>query len=143
VLRDLDGVVHIVPNGEIRVANNYTKELSRVNLNVSVGYEENLDHVIKVINKVGEKLAKDPALGPMILKPPQVLRVDNFGDSGIEIKITGDTQPMYQWDVTGQLRLRLKKAFDEEGIEIPYPHTKVYFGNAPPAPAPGQKKKGK
>ncbi|OGN99431.1 MAG: hypothetical protein A2Y89_07190 [Chloroflexi bacterium RBG_13_51_18] len=143
VLRDLDGIVHIVPNGEIRVANNYTKELSRINLNVSVSYNDDLDHVIKVINKVGEELAQDPAWKDVIIKAPQALRVDNFGDSGIEIKITGDTQPMRQWEIAGQLRLRLKKAFDKEGIEIPWPHTKVYFGNAPPAPGSAPKVKGK
>jgi small-conductance mechanosensitive channel len=143
VLRDLDGIVHVVPNGEIRVANNLTKELSRINFNVSVGYGEDLDHVIGVINRVGQKLAEDPEWKDVVLKAPQVLRVDNFGDSGIDIRIAGDTQPMRQWDVAGQLRLRLKREFDKEGIEIPWPHTKVYFGNAPPAPDSGEKTKGK
>jgi moderate conductance mechanosensitive channel len=131
VLRDLDGTAHVVPNGEIRVASNYTKELSRVNFNVSVAYSEDLDHVISVINRVGNELASDPMWAPLILTPPQALRVDNLGDSGIEIKILGDTKPIRQWDVMGELRRRLKKAFDEEGIEIPWPHTKVYFGNSP------------
>jgi small conductance mechanosensitive channel len=132
VLRDLDGVVHIVPNGEIRVASNFTKEWSRVNLNVSVGYGEDLDHVISVINRVGKELAEDPEWAPLILKAPQVLRVDDLGSSGVDIKILGDTKPIRQWDVMGELRKRLKKAFDEEGIEIPWPHTKIYFGNLPP-----------
>jgi small-conductance mechanosensitive channel len=128
VLRDLDGIVHVVPNGEIRVASNFTKEWSRVNLNISVAYGEDLDRVMAVINRVGQELAEDPQWAPLILKAPQALRVDNLGDSGIEIKILGDTQPIKQWDVMGELRKRLKKAFDEEGIEIPWPHTKVYFG---------------
>jgi small conductance mechanosensitive channel len=132
ILRDLDGIVHIVPNGEIRVASNFTKEWSRVNLNVSVGYGEDLDHVISVINRVGKELAEDPEWAPLILKAPQALRVDDLGSSGIDIKILGDTKPIRQWDVMGELRKRLKKAFDEEGIEIPWPHTKVYFGNLPP-----------
>jgi len=131
VLRDLDGAVHVVPNGEIRVASNFTKEWSRVNLNVSVGYREDLDHVISVINRVGKELAEDPQWGPLILKAPQVLRVDDLAPSGVGIKILGDTKPIRQWDVMGELRKRLKKAFDEEGIEIPWPHTKVYFGNLP------------
>jgi len=84
-----------------------------------------------VINRVGEELAKDPQWAPFILTPPKALRIDNLGDSGIEIKILGDTKPIKQWDVMGELRLRLKEAFDLEGIEIPWPHTKVYFGNAP------------
>lgn len=135
ILRDLDGIVHIVPNGEIRVASNFTKEWSRVNLNITVGYGEDLDHVISVINRVGKELAADPKFAPVIIRAPEVLRIDNFGSSGIEIKILGETKPIHQWDVTGELRRRLKKAFDEEGIEIALPHTKVYFGNFPyPAP---------
>ena len=143
VLRDLDGIVHVVPNGEIRVANNLTKELSRINFNVSVGYGEDLDNVISVINRVGEKLAEDPEWKDFVLSAPKVLRVDNFGDSGIDIRVAGDTQPMRQWDVAGQFRLRLKRAFDKEGIEIPWPHTKLYFGNALPAPDSEQKTKDK
>ncbi len=133
VVRDMDGIVHSVPNGEIRVASNYTREYSRVNLNISVAYDENLDHVIAVINKVGKELAEDPAWSPRIIKPPQFLRVDNLGDSGIDINIVGETRPMEQWNVTGELRKRLKLAFDLEGIEIPWPHIRVYFGNAPGA----------
>lgn len=128
VLRDLDGIVHIVPNGEIRVASNYTKDWARVNLNISVAYGEDLDHVIAVINQVGQEMADEEYWRPLILNVPQVLRVDNFGDSGIEIKILGETKPIYQWEAMGELRKRIKKAFDEEGIEIPWPHIKLYFG---------------
>ena len=143
ILRDTDGVVHSVPNGEIKVASNLTKGWSRVNLNIGVDYGTDLDKAIEVINRVGKELAEDPAWSAQILKPPQVLRVDNLGDSAIDIKILGDTKPMQQWAVTGELRLRLKKAFDKENIEIPWPITKVYFGNAPEIPVPqSQKKKG-
>jgi small-conductance mechanosensitive channel len=141
ILRDTDGVVHSVPNGEIKVASNLTKGWSRVNLNVGVDYGTDLDKAIEVINRVGKELAEDPAWSAQILKPPQVLRVDNLGDSAIDIKILGDTKPMQQWAVTGELRLRLKKAFDKENIEIPWPITKVYFGNAPEIPAPQSQKK--
>jgi small-conductance mechanosensitive channel len=122
VLRDLDGIVHHVPNGEISVASNFTQEWSRVNMNVSVAYGEDLDKVFEVINRVGNELAADVEFGPLIIKAPQVLRVDAFEDSGIAIKILGDTEPIRQWEVMGELRRRLKKAFDEEGIEIPFPH---------------------
>lgn len=122
VLRDLDGIVHYIPNGEISVASNFTQEYSRVNMNVGVSYSEDLDHVMQVINRVGEEMAADAEWGEFILTPPKALRVDAFGDSGIEVKILGDTKPIKQWDVMGELRRRLKKAFDEEGIEIPYPH---------------------
>lgn len=133
VLRDLDGAVHTIPNGEVSVATNLTREWSRVNLNIPVAYGEDLDKARDVLNKVGRELAEDEYWGTLITEAPQVLRVDNFGDSGIEIKMLGVTQPIQQWDVMGELRRRIKKAFDEEGIEIPWPHTKVYFGNTPPA----------
>lgn len=122
LLRDLDGAVHTIPNGEITVASNLTRQWSRVNMNVSVAYGEDLDRVMAVINRVGEQLAQDPDFGPLITGAPRALRVDDFGDSGIEIKILGETQPIRQWDVMGEMRKRLKRAFDEEGIEIPFPH---------------------
>jgi len=143
VLRDLDGIVHSVPNGEIKTASNFTKGYSRVNLNISVAYGEDLDHVINVTNEVCQEMAKDPKWKADFITTPQVLRVDNLGDSGIDIKILGDTKPIKQWAVMGELRLRLKRTFDAEGIEIPWPHTKVYFGNAIPemeeAKQPSQK----
>jgi small conductance mechanosensitive channel len=133
VLRDLDGIVHSIPNGEIKVASNFTKGYSRVNLNISVAYGEDLDYVIEVINRVCKEMAEDPKWSTDFVSMPQVLRVDKLGDSGIDIKILGDTKPIRQWDIMGELRLRLKRTFDEEGIEIPWPHTKVYFGNSPQA----------
>jgi small-conductance mechanosensitive channel len=138
VLRDLDGIVHHVPNGEIRVASNYTRRFARVNLNVSVAYDTDLDHAINVLNRVGKELAADEKWRHVIRSAPQALRVDNLGDSGIDIKVLGDVKPLEQWAVTGELRKRIKKAFDDEGIEIPWPHTKVYFGNSPGQSAAGQ-----
>lgn len=131
VLRDLDGRVHHIPNGEIKVASNYSRHFSRVNLNVSVSYGTDLDHAISVINRVCKELAKDKEWRDRIMSVPEVLRVDNLGDSGIDIKILGEVKPLEQWGVMGELRLRLKKAFDAEGIEIPWPHLKVYFGESP------------
>ena len=131
VMRDLDGIVHSIPSGEISTASNYTKEWSRVNIDIPVAYGEDLDHVTEVINRVGAELAEDDTFGPMIMAAPKVLRVNNFGASGIEIKVLGQTKPLMQWDVTGELRKRVKKAFDREGIEIPWPHVKLYFGDGP------------
>ncbi|MCX7911498.1 MAG: mechanosensitive ion channel family protein [Dehalococcoidales bacterium] len=131
VLRDLDGTVHHVPNGEIRVASNFSRHFARVNLNVPVAYDTDLDYAIRVINDVCREMAADEKWASVLRTVPQVLRVDKLGDSGIEIKIVGEVKPMEQWNVMGELRLRLKKAFDKAGIEIPYPHMKVYFGNRP------------
>jgi small conductance mechanosensitive channel len=121
VLRDLDGVVHHVPNSQIAVASNLTQEWSRVNLNVSVAYGEDLDRVFEVINRVGRELAADAEFGPLILTAPQVLRVEAFGESGIAIKVLGDTEPIRQWEVMGELRKRLIRAFLEEGVRVPFP----------------------
>lgn len=121
ILRDLDGIVHYVPNGEIKKASNLSKQFARVNLNIGVAYKENLDKVIEVVNRVGKELAEDPQWKDLILKPPQFLRVDDFGESAIIIKILGETKSLKQWDVTGELRKRIKIAFDKEEIEIPFP----------------------
>jgi small-conductance mechanosensitive channel len=131
LLRDLDGILHIVPNGEIKVASNYTMMWSRVHLNISVAYKEDLDRVMAIIRRTWEEMASEPDWEPqMISKTPWLLRVNEFGDSGIEIKVVGETRPMSQWDVMGELRRRIKRVFDEEGIEIPWPHVKLYMGQS-------------
>ena len=130
VLRDFDGTVHHVPNGEIRVASNYSRRFARVNLDISVSYGTDLDHAISVINRVGQELAADEDWAKIIISAPHALRVNNLGDSGIDIKILGDVKPMQQWAVMGELRKRIKQVFDEEGIEIPWPHVKLYFGES-------------
>ncbi len=118
VLRDLDGVVHSVPNGDVRVASNFTREWSRVNLNVAVTYREDPDRVMALIDGVGRTLAQDPAWAALIVTPPQAQGVDYFGDGSFEVKILGETRPIRQWEVMRELRLRIKKLFDQEGIEI-------------------------
>ncbi len=125
VLRDIDGIVHTIPNGEVRVSSNLTRSFARINLNVSVGYGEDLEHVRSVIDAVGRELAADEHWRERILEAPAVLRVNDLGESGIELKILGTTLPMKQWEVTGELRKRVKEAFDREGIEIPFPHRVV------------------
>jgi len=132
VLRDLDGTVHSIPNGEIKTASNYTRDWSRVHLNIPVAYGEDLDRVIGVLNRIGKELAEDETFGPTIITAPQVLGVDKFGDSAIEIKVLGETKPLKQWALKRELRKRVKKAFDEEGIEIPWPHVKLYLGQSQP-----------
>jgi len=125
-LRDLDGIVHYVPHGEIKRVSNLSKQFARVNLNIGISYSSNLEQVISVVNKIGKELSEDPAWKEHILTAPQFLRIDDFGDSAIVIKILGDTKPLKQWDVTGELRKRLKIAFDQGGIEIPFPQRVVH-----------------
>ena len=128
VLRDLDGKVHIVPNGEISVASNFTKFWSRVNLNVGVAYKEDMDHVFAVLNEIGTTLSNEDYWAEKIIDPPQVLRLDSFDDSQITIKMLGVCRPLTQWEIAGELRKRIKERFDAEGIEIPFPHQTVYWG---------------
>lgn len=125
-LRDLDGTVHHVPNGEIKIASNLSKEKANVNLNIGVSYSTDLEKAEEVINEVGQNLARDKKWKDKILKAPEFLRVDNFADSSIDIKILGETQPLEQWAVTGELRKRLKIAFDKHKIEIPFPQRVIY-----------------
>ena len=125
-LRDMDGTVHHVPHGEIKTVSNLSKTFARVNLNVGIGYSSNLEKVISVVNKVGRELSEDPQWKDKIIKAPQFLRVDDFADSAIVIKIFGETKPLEQWGVTGELRKRLKNTFDQEGIEIPFPQMVVH-----------------
>ncbi len=126
VLRDLDGEVHYVPNGTIEVASNMTMDHSNVNLNVGVDYSTDIEKLEKVVNEIGLKLANDPEWKDNIIEPPAFLRVNDFADSFIEIKITGKTQPLKQWAITGELRKRIKIAFDKEGIIIPFPQIVVH-----------------
>lgn len=126
VLRDLDGTVHHIPHGEIKKVSNLSKDFARINLNIGIAYAANLDHVIKIVNKVGDELSQDTQWKEFIIKPPQFLRVDDFADSSIIIKILGETKPLKQWEVTGELRKRIKIAFDNEGIEIPFPQRVVH-----------------
>jgi small conductance mechanosensitive channel len=129
VLRDLNGTMHVIPNSKIDQTSNMAREWARINFDISVGYNENLDKVFQVLNDVCMKFKEDSEWSEHMLTTPEVVRVNNLGDSGIEIKIMGDTKPMQQFALMGELRKRIKERFDEEGIEIPWPHTKVYFGN--------------
>jgi len=131
ILRDLNGTMHVIPNSKVDLASNMTRDWARINLDISVAYKENLNHVFSVINQVCQELKDDPIWGEDLLTIPHVERVDSLGDNGIDIKILGDTKSGRQWALSGELRKRLKERFDEENIEIPWPHTKVYFANPP------------
>lgn len=121
-LRDLDGTVHHVPHGEIKRVSNLSKNFSRINLNIGVSYINELEKVIRVVNQAGQELSEDPQWKEFIIKPPQFLRVEDFSDTAMVIKILGETQPLRQWEITGELRKRIKMAFDKEGIEMPMVH---------------------
>ena len=141
VMRDLDGNVHHFPNGLIRHTINMTMEYSNINLNIGIGYEDDIEKAQKIINKVGMDLAGDDDWKSLIVETPQFLRVENFGDSAVELKIMGKTKPSEQWNVTGELRRRLKEAFDKNGIDIPYPQQVMHTAKEKPKTKRTTKKK--
>jgi small conductance mechanosensitive channel len=121
-LRDLDGTVHTVPNGQIIVASNLTRLWARVNLDVSVAYDTEIDRATAIINRVGEELHADAEWGPRLLEAPRVIRVSSLADSAVTLKVLGQVQAAQQWAVAGELRKRILAAFVRERIEIPFPH---------------------
>lgn len=124
-LRDLDWTVHHIPHWEIKTVSNLSKHFARVNLNLWIAYDSNLEKVIETVNRVWLDLSEDPNWSEFIIKAPEFVRIDDFADSAIIIKILWETKPLKQWDVTWELRKRIKIAFDRAKIEIPFPQRVV------------------
>jgi moderate conductance mechanosensitive channel len=131
VLREINGTMHVIPNSQIQFASNQTRDWARINLYVTVAYKEDISHVYQVIDGVCQELKDDPGFGTNLTTAPSAMRVSDLGDHGVEVCIRGFTKPGEQWGLTGELRKRIKNRFDQEGIEIPWPHSKVYFGSTP------------
>jgi small conductance mechanosensitive channel len=130
VLRDLQGIVHVFPNGTIERLSNLTKDFSYSVLDVGVAYKEDPDVAIAALTEIGAELAADPKHQLSILEPLEILGVEAFGDSQVTIRVRIKTLPLKQWEVGRELRRRIKKGFDARRIEIPFPHLSVYFGEA-------------
>lgn len=128
VLRDLEGIVHTIPNGEIKIVSNLSKEWSRCVIDVEVSYYEDIDKVIDVLIEIGKELQNEEPYKTFILEPLQILGVERFGESGIIIRMMIKTLPLKQWEIGRELRKRIKKGFDEKGIQIPFPHHVLIFG---------------
>lgn len=126
ILRDLDGVVHHIPNGEITTVSNKTQGVSKINLNIGVGYNTDINKLRDIINKTGEKMFNEEEFKFDMKEPPKFLRVDDLGDSAVIVKILGEVRPGSQWALTGELRKRLLEEFRKEGIEIPFPQIVVH-----------------
>lgn len=131
-LRDLSGTVHIFPNGMVTTLANMTKEWAAYVLEIGVAYKEDTDRVVTIMREVGEDLQQDPNVGRKMLEPIEIMGVDAFGESEVVIKARIKTLPIEQWAVGREYRRRLKKAFDRENIEIPFPHRTLYMGEASP-----------
>jgi small-conductance mechanosensitive channel len=130
VLRGLDGTVHVFPNGTINTLSNMTHGFSYYVFDIGVAYKEDTDHVAQVVKQIGDKMMKEDAFKSDILEPLEILGVDKFADSAVIVKARIKTAPIKQWTIGREMNRRIKKKFDELGIEIPFPHTSLYFGEA-------------
>lgn len=119
-LRDLDGDVHVIPNGDIKVVTNKTNSYANVNLNIRIAYDNDIDKVEQISNKIGSSMLLEEYWASKVIDPIKFLRVDDFGEMSITIKFLGKVLPGEQWEVAGEFRRRLKKAFEENKISIPY-----------------------
>ncbi len=127
-MRSLDGTVFVVPFSEIGTVRNLTKDFSYALFDIGVSYREDVDEVVEVVTALAEELRAEPDYGWRILEPIEVLGLDQFADSAVIIKARIKTRPIQQWKVLREFNRRLKRRFDELGIEIPFPHRTLYFG---------------
>jgi len=127
-LRDFAGNVHTIPFSSVDTVTNKTKDYSFAVFEVGVGYGENTDEVTAVLQGIGAEMQEDAELSPLILEPLEVVGVDQFGDSAVVIKARLKVQPIKQWALGREFNRRMKIKFDKLGIEIPYPHTTLFFG---------------
>lgn len=137
-LRDVGGTVHTVPFGDVTTVENLTKDYSFALLDIGVAYREDTDVVSKILEEVSADLQADEVWGPRIIESIQVMGVHELADSAVIIRSRIKTQPIMQWGVKREFFRRMKKRFDAEGIEMPFPHRTLYFGenkdgSAPPA----------
>ncbi len=130
ILRDISGVVHVFPNGTVTTLSNMTKDWSAYLFDLRVAYKEDTDRVVRVIEQVGSGMIQDPKFGPLMLEAPEIFGVNQFADSAVVIRGRIKTRPIQQWAVGREFNRRIKHAFDVAGIEIPFPHRTVYFGDA-------------
>ena len=130
IVRDYEGNKHFIPNGAIEVASNLSMDYSNLILNIDISYDADIERVKEVIDTVGRRLAEDPEYKKLIIKTPAFLRVQDFGAHSVVVRVAGRLKPGTQWQLAGAMRLRLKEAFDKNGIEIPYQQLVVH---QPPA----------
>ena len=127
-IRDLDGTLHIFPNGSITQLSNQSRDWSKYILDVRVAYGENLDYAIETLRGIGEGLSGDKKFESLILEPLEVLGVDSFGPSEVVIRCLLKTLPQKQWGAGRELRKRIVSGFIDKGIEIPYQNVSVFPG---------------
>ena len=126
VLRDLQGTMHVIPNSEIRVVSNMTRGWSRAVVDVGVPYDEDVDRALEVVRDEAAQFSTDKVWAPQLDGPVEVPGVESLSDSAVVIRSLIRTQPGSQWNAAREFRRRLKKRFDREKLEIPYPQRKVH-----------------
>ena len=127
-LRDYDGNVHFVPNGMITTVVNMSRGFAQAVMDIGVAYRENTDTVMEVMREVGRAMRADPAFAPRLLDELEIAGVERWGDSAVVIRCRFKCVALEQWTVRREYLRRLKHAFDERGIEIPFPHLTLYAG---------------
>lgn len=135
-LRDFDGSVHFVPNSTITTVINMSRGFAQAAMEIGVAYRENVDDVMAVMREVGAALKSDAQFGPKILGDLEVLGVERWDDSAVILRCRFKCVALEQWNVRREYLRRLKQAFDERGIEIPFPHITVYAGEGKNGQAP-------
>ncbi|HEU4708941.1 MAG TPA: mechanosensitive ion channel family protein, partial [Methylophilaceae bacterium] len=128
-MRDYDGNVHFIPNGAITVVTNMSRQFAFSVINIRVAYKEDVDQVIQIMKEVAKELRADPAFKDRILNDIEMAGVDSLGDSSITILCRFQVTALSQWDVRREFYRRIKRVFQERGIEIPFPHLTVYPGH--------------
>jgi len=137
LLRSMDGAVHIVPNGQITVATNMSFRWSRAVLDLQLGYDTDLEKVETILRKIAADMKADPQWSKDLLEEPEITGVESFNESSINIRVMVKTQPLRQWDVARQLRRRIKREFDQAGVQMPFPQRVIHYKampGMPPAP---------
>jgi len=135
-LRDIEGNVHYIPNGQITLVTNKSRGYAYALIDLGVAYREDLDEVYRVMRETGDTLRADAKIGPKILEDLEIQGVQDWGDSAVVIRCRFKTVAMEQWNVRRAFLGLLKKAFDAHGIEIPYPHLTLYAGQDKEGRAP-------
>ncbi|MBN1581762.1 MAG: mechanosensitive ion channel family protein [Anaerolineae bacterium] len=130
-VRDVGGKLYLVPNGDIRVVGNVTRDWSRAMVDIGVAYEENLERVTAVLDQVARQFAGDPAFAPQLLEPPAVIAPLSLGDWAVTIRVMIKTLPGKQWGTATELRKRILAACERENITLPYPRQEVFVRNQP------------
>ena len=135
-LRDYDGSVHFVPNGQISSVTNMTRDFSFALIDIGIAYRENIDEAFAVIRAVAAEMRQDPQFCNLIQEDVDLAGVENWAESAISIRLRIKVEPIQQWTVKREFLRRLKLAFDAQGIEIPFPHLTVYAGQLKDGRAP-------